>query len=380
MRSCHIVPSLEARHGGPSKSVLGLALALAARGDSVELLATDPGRGWERTEGDLRIRAFPRGWPASLCPSHGLRSHLGKVSADVVHHHALWLRTLHYAHGTSRRLGVPLVVSPRGMMDRWAWRHHSRRKAFARGFIHPGALEAVDGWHATSEMEARDLRSLGFQQPLCIAPNGVSAPTRAEYAAAAAHWHQLVPASAQRPVALFYSRFHRKKRLLEMIDLWLETGPKDWLLLVVGIPEEYTAEMIEGYVLRSGQAGRVRAYDGTGHPPPYAVASLFLLGSHGENFGLSIAEALANGVPAVVTDSTPWSGLNTIGAGWLRAVGLISGKAVNSATSEGSEMRALPRRDRAGLGDEEPFHGRNRRRSFRISYTSLPARAGARRS
>src|SRR5580658_8658777 len=36
VKSCHIVPSLEARHGGPSKSVLGLATALARGGQEVE--------------------------------------------------------------------------------------------------------------------------------------------------------------------------------------------------------------------------------------------------------------------------------------------------------------------------------------------------------
>ena len=345
MKSCHIVPSLEARHGGPSKSVLGLSNALAENGDSVELLTTEPGPGWQRTQGRLEIRAFHRGWPRTICPSAGLREHLRTTSADVFHHHSIWLRTLHYAHQPARRTGAALVVSPRGMMDPWAWRHHSRRKSFARTFIHPRAFEAVDGWHATSEAEAIDLAVLGFKQPSCVAPNGVSAPSAEESAAAAAHWLELVPASAQRPVALFYSRFHRKKRLIELIDAWLEYGPEDWLLLVVGIPEDYTPRMIEDYVLRVGHSGRVRAYDGAGHPAPYSIASLFLLPSHGENFGLSIAEALANGVPALVTDSTPWSGLNKTGSGWCVPWAEF-GPAIRSATSE--DLGSLQRRGLAG--------------------------------
>ena len=316
MKSCQIVPSLEARHGGPSKSVFGLATALAQNGDSVELLTTDPGQGWSRSEGNLEIKAFHRAWPGSVCPSPDLRSYLRTVNADVIHHHSIWLRTLHYAHKTAQRTRASLVVSPRGMMDPWAWNHHARKKALARALIHPGAFEAVDGWHATSQEECDGLRGLGFRQPVFVAPNGVFAPSAESMAEAAAHWHEVLPASKHRPVALFYSRFHRKKRLIELIDAWLDSCPRDWILLVVGIPEDYTPEMIEDYVLRSGHAGQVRAYDGSGHPPPYAIASLFLLPSHGENFGLSIAEALASGVPPLVTDTTPWSGLNRTGSGW----------------------------------------------------------------
>lgn len=334
MRSCHIVPSLEPRYGGPSKSVLGLATALAQDGEDVELLATDPGPGWRRSEGRLRIEAFHRDWPGSVCSSAGLRRHLGAVKADVIHHHSIWLRTLHYAHKASRTMGAALVVSPRGMTDAWAWRHNARKKAFARAFIHPGALEAVDGWHATSSDEADSLAALGFRQPVCVAPNGVMAPTDEDLSGAAEYWRALEPAVARRPVALFYSRFHRKKRLLELVDLWLERAPEEWLLLVVGIPEEYTPRMIEEYVLRAGHAGRVRAYDGAGRPPPYAAASLFLLPSHGENFGLAIAEALASGVPALVTDTTPWAGLNGTGAGWCVPWDQF-GAALHSATLEG---------------------------------------------
>ena len=345
MKSCHIVPSLEARHGGPSKSVLGLAGALARGGDEVELLSTDPGAGWHRMEGRLEIRTFHRDWPGSVCGSAGLRSYLRTAAADVVHHHSIWLRTLHYAHQAARRLGAAFVVSPRGMMNPWAWRHHSRKKAIARALIHPGAFEAADGWHATSEDEAASLRALGFRQPVCVAPNGVSAPSAGESAAAAEHWRKIVPTSAERPVALFYSRFHQKKRLLELIDIWLELAPADWLLVLVGIPEDYSPRMIEDYVLTSGQPGRIRAYDGAGHPPPYGIASLFLLPSHSESFGLSIAEALAHGVPALVTDTTPWTGLNQTGAGWCVPWPDYSA-ALRAATSE--SLDSLRRRGSIG--------------------------------
>jgi glycosyltransferase involved in cell wall biosynthesis len=322
MRICHLVPSLEARHGGPSQSVRALASHQVTAGAMVELLTTRlpeelismlPG---ERTT----IRAYPRVFPRFLARSPGVERHLTNAPIyDVIHHHSIWLRTLAYSAATARRSESPLVISPRGMMSDWAWAHRRWRKQLATWFVHPGAFEQAAAWHATSHEEAQDIRRRGFRQPICVAPNGVFVPHTAEVAESRALWRQLCPATNARPVALFYSRLHRKKRVRELIDLWLSRPRGDWLLLVVGTPEDYTAESLSAELAARGAAARVAVFDGTNRPPPYGVASLFLLPSHSENFGLVIAEALAAGVPALVTDSTPWLRLGENEAGWCVA-------------------------------------------------------------
>jgi glycosyltransferase involved in cell wall biosynthesis len=316
MRLCQIIPSLEEKYGGPSKSVLALSQALAALGHDVELLATHPVRAEAKAEDRLGTKVFRRDWPGSLCPSAGLRTHLRSAAGDVIHHHSLWLRTLHYARLAARARGIPLVISPRGMLNPWALAHHGWQKRLARALVHPGAFAAADGWHVTSEEEAEEVRALGCTQPICLAPNGVTAPPAGEIAAATAHWRAACPEAGQRRTALFYSRFHVKKRVLDLIDLWLAHAPPDWLLLMVGIAQDYTPRELETYVMRASGAGRVLAFDGLGRPPPYSIASLFLLPSHGENFGLVIAEAMAHGLPVLVTDTTPWSPINGLDAGW----------------------------------------------------------------
>jgi glycosyltransferase involved in cell wall biosynthesis len=134
--------------------------------------------------------------------------------------------------------------------------------------------------------------------------------------AARTSWQTICPATKTRPVALFYSRFQRKKRLQELITLWLAAPRGDWLLLIVGVAEDYTTTELSQMLQSAEATNRIAVFDGADRPPPYAVASLFLLPSHSENFGLVIVEALASGVPALVTDTTPWSGLNTKGCGW----------------------------------------------------------------
>jgi len=45
-------------------------------------------------------------------------------------------------------------------------------------------------------------------------------------------------------------------------------------------------------------------------------AHLFLLPTRGENFGHAIVEAWAAGLPVLISDRTPWRGLERKGAGW----------------------------------------------------------------
>lgn len=315
MRICEVVPSLELRYGGPSRSVLALSSALAVLGHDVDLLATAPSAAAERQSGQLRVHTFQRSKPATVCPSPELARFLHQLPCNIVHHHALWLRTLHYAKQKALTAKVPLVISPRGMLSSWAVRHHRWRKKFARAFIHPSAFESAAGWHATSEDEAADIRRLGLKQPICVAPNGVDTPTPESIAEANEYWQEVAQAFPDRPIALFYSRLHPKKRVIELIDLWIASAPRNWLLLIVGIPQTYTVDELRSYVFRSAAQDRIKVFDGSEAPPPYALASLFLLPSHSENFGLVVAEAMAHGVPVLVTDSTPWATLNATDAG-----------------------------------------------------------------
>lgn len=375
MKVVHIVPSLEERHGGPSKSVRALASAGAALGEQVELLTTlEAGQTVAAGEDRATVRTFPRVAPRWLSRSPELRRYLQATSTDVVHHHSLWLLPLRYATEAARRQSVPLVISPRGMMSGWAYRHRRSRKRLAELFVHPGAFATAAGWHATSPEERDDIQALGFQQPVCISPNGVPLPDDAELAAARTTWHQLCPASRTRPVALFYSRLHRKKRVRELIDLWLSAPRGDWLLLIVGVAEDYTAAELAAGVATAGAQDRVAVFDGTGRPPPYAAASLFVLPSHSENFGLVIAEALAAGVPALVTDTTPWTGLTKNNCGWCVPWENYRSALAAALATPASELAAMGRRGRdwtarefswaraAGLLNEFYHHLRDGRR------------------
>lgn len=311
MRILQIVPSLDPAMGGPSRSTPALTAALAEAGAEPTLLTT--GSAGEDTANG---HSFQRSFPSFLCPSTALKKHLASLDADVIHHHALWLRTLHYAAQYSRRTNAPLVISPRGMFSEWAMRHHWLRKKLAAGLVHPGAFRLAAGWHATSPEEADDIRRAGFQQPVCVSPNGIEPIADEQLAEARKEWSARLPGDGRR-TALFYSRFHRKKRVIELIELWAALKPKTWRLLLVGIEEEYTLNDLREKIRRAGAGENIFVFAGNeSRHTPYPAADLFVFPSHSENFGMVVAEALASGIPVLVTDSTPWAGVNKAECGW----------------------------------------------------------------
>lgn len=316
----HVTPSLDPTHGGPSRTVPALAAAQAALGARVALVcAGSAPADFAAQHPGVTLHAFPlASGPAGRVFrfSPGLAAWLNDVTsrAAALHAHGVWLRPLHYAHRAAVRQKTPFVLAPRGMLEPWACAHHGWKKRLAARFIHPGALQAVAGWHATSAPEAENLRKLSAA-PALVAANGIALPPQHAAAPARAAWLSAHPALAGRRVALFYGRFHHKKRVAELIDLWRSRPRPGWTLLVAGIEGEITAADLRARAARGEREAPVVVADGVALPAPYPLAELFLLPSHSENFGQVVVEALAHGVPALVTDTLPWREIDAAGAG-----------------------------------------------------------------
>lgn len=325
----HVTPSLDPAHGGPSRTVPALAAAQAALGARVALVTAGPApAGFAALHPGVALHTFPLA-PGPLGSvfrfSPGLARFLHDQPARAFHAHGVWLRPLHHARLAATRQQSPLILAPRGMLEPWALTHHVWKKRLAAALVHPRALAAVSGWHATSDQEAAHLARLPAwlrppapaTPPACVAPNGIHPPDPAAAAPARAAWFASYPELRDTRVALFYARFHRKKRVAELISLWRSRPRPGWTLLLAGLPGDYSLADLRALATAPGTASAapVIVADGTAMPAPYPLAELFLLPSHSENFGQAVVEALASSVPALVTDTLPWRELDSVGAG-----------------------------------------------------------------
>ena len=236
-----------------------------------------------------------------------------EAHASIIHDHGIWLPSNHVAAHVAARLSVPRVVSPRGMLSRWALDHRGWKKRLAWRLYQRADLESASAFHATAEKEAEEIRALGFTQPIAVIPNGVEIPARQ------------IPRSARNDtviprVALFMSRLHPKKGVMDLIFAWGRVRPRDWKLWIAGPDENGYRATLEKEIARLG-LGREISFLGevtdADKPRVFGGTDLFVLPSHDENFGLVVAEALAAGVPVITTTATPWTELERLGAGWV---------------------------------------------------------------
>jgi glycosyltransferase involved in cell wall biosynthesis len=337
MKVSHVIAGLAVHNGGPSYSVPRLCTSLTLNGCHTELLSVQE-HGSPILDQATFFRQDAPSLPvfSTLRLSGALRQALEKraAEANIVHNHGLWLMPNVYAGHAARNAGTPLVVSPRGMLAKAALRYSPLKKKIFWATLQRRAFDGAALWHATSAEEAENIRTFGIRAPIAIIPNGIDIP---EYTAT----HSDL---ASRRTLVFMSRLHPKKGLEGLIEAWsrLEQERPDWDLVIAG-PDE------GGYEVRlkaqAAQAGCRRIsftgpVYGSGKADLLKRSDLFVLPTQNENFGLVVGEALAAGIPSIVTKGAPWSGLESEACGWWIDHGLqpLLG-ALRSATAASASVR-----------------------------------------
>lgn len=350
IHTAHIVPAINERIGGPAVSVPALAENLLADGFSAEIFTNNyPEYGSIRNT-PVRVTAFDisttgkflRGWNPQLKKTLQARA----TEFTLIHSHGLWMYPNHYARLVAQRNNIPLIISPRGMLDIWARDFHALRKKLAWFCYEGKTIRTACAFHATSKTEAEMLRSLGFTQPIAIIPNGIDTPLIVPDNQVESIYRDLKIQPTKR-YCLFMSRIHQKKGIAELLAAWKDIHKQfpDWNLIIAGT--DMTQYLKEAASVLNNDLDKYRiTYVGHADPTTkevlFSVSELFILPSFTENFGIVIGEALIRGKPVITTNAVPWSIVKEKNLGWLCDPNSDSIREVlNNALMEDSEALAV---------------------------------------
>ena len=316
IKSVHVVPSIYEEASGTFYAVPKLCDSLTGQDVEVELhvLAPVP----EFLFQTFEIHAHPS-WPfvrrLGISPRMHRALATAAKTAQIMHNHGLWMLPNIYPTSVVKGTRCRLITSIHGNLSPYMLRRSRGLKKAVWALGQGSVLRNSACLHATAEIEYHDIRRKGLCQPVAVIPIGIEIPSE--------HKPFKNPREPRR--LLFLSRIHPKKGIDILLRAWarIERQCPSWELYIVG-PHD------DEYFLKMQALAKELRIERVTFPGPvygceksqaYWCADLFVLPTHSENFGLVIGEALAHGVPAIVTKGAPWSGLEKEKCGWWVDIG-----------------------------------------------------------
>ncbi len=264
----------------------------------------------------IKLRSF-------LFPSIFIRFNSLLNEVNIVHQHGIFLPTSLLSLMASRSNKV--IISPHGYLEPEKLRVSILKKKIVLFLFEKLNLMNCSCLIACSRQEASYLRDFGLKQPIALLPNGVdeSFVRNDSNNNKNTSFRTKYEISLDTKVLLFLSRIHPFKGLklfLESLVIIKEQFRKNkWIFIIAGQDELNHEKELRQIVTKHKMEDIVRFVG-----PQYGKekiealdsADCFILPSKGENFGISIIEALARGVPVLTTKNTPWKELNETQCGW----------------------------------------------------------------
>jgi len=370
MKVLHVIPSISERSGGPGQAIISMCRSLQAQGTEVLIATTDDGVSSSESQvSNSQAKAahsslithdlykgiptvfFPVQWGESFKYSKPLAAWLDAnvETFDVVHIHAVFNHACIAAASACRKHRVPYIVRPLGTLDPWSMKQKPVRKVLFWQLAGKRMMRGAAGVHYTALAEKSAAEtSLGLRRGQVI-PLGVESDLPARQ-----NGTQLLlsktPGLVGHPYVLVLSRLHPKKGLDIFIDAFVSLIARkdlqDWRLVLAGEgPQEFVRSLKQK--VSAHQANATVFFpgwlEGDEKDAFLRHASLLALPSYHENFGLCVMEALAAGVPVLVSPHVNLAEeIEAAGAGWITPVS-ISAIEDTLAEALGSEAERAQR-------------------------------------
>jgi glycosyltransferase involved in cell wall biosynthesis len=310
MKVLHAIQSVDPSWGGPIETIKQLAVAMNAT-HVHHVVSIDPPSAPFLREFPLEVAALGPGsvlgYSARLTP--WLREHARNYDCVIIH--GLWRYISFGSWLALRSIRMPYLVMPHGMLDPW-FKHTYRLKHFKKWLFWPWTeyrvLRDAAAVVFTSEEERVRARE-SFWLYRCretVGTHAISSPVGDDRAQRAL-FMQIYPQIAGKRVLLYLGRIHPLKGcdlLLSAFATVAQDEPD--LHLVMGGPcHNGWVEQLRRQAQSLGVEHRVTwtgMLKGDLKWGAFHSAEAFILPSHLESFGVAVAEALACGVPVLISN------------------------------------------------------------------------------
>jgi len=307
MQISQIIQGIHNPSAGPTYSVARLADELCNKGEQASVLTMGSAPfNWSHHaplnihDGQLELKT---GISISLIREIRKRS----VSPGILHGHGIWRMANLFPLFLNKNTPARFICSPRGMLSPWSMQHKSLIKQPFWQLLQKPALQRMHCFHVTAPLEYDDIRRVGLTAPATIIPNGVDIP-------------DLPKQNKKLKRIVFLSRIDPKKGLDILLPTWTSIADKfdDWELVIAGPLTGQYAKTIQAMAkkLQTPRVNFVGQVLGDEKRDLLSTASLFVLPTYSENFGIAVAEALAHGTPVITTTETPWTDVTNKDCGW----------------------------------------------------------------
>lgn len=357
MKILHVIPSVGPLRGGPSLVISAMTKGLAQAGLNVHVAATDD-NGQEHLDVPLGYPVVQDGvtfwhfrrqtsfYAASWPLTRWLAQHVPDY--DLLHIHALFSYAAIPAAFLAARYGVPYMVRPLGTLNRWGMQQrHPLLKYISFHLVERRIVSQAEAVHYTSEKERLEAAELGVACPCVVIPLGVDFSSFT-HRPSAGSLRARYPRLAGRVVLLFLSRIDPIKGMDLLLHAFAEVrqGQSDVALVVAGDDHDVFVAQLKAEVARLGLEDDVvwaGFLAGEAKLAAFADADVFVLPSYSESFGIAMIEAMAAGLPVIVSDQVGLAGdIERAQAGLVvRCEATSLAKAMKRLTEESETRRTM---------------------------------------